>query len=137
MSNNPSTYLDAPDLTRLDMASVIVLSWLDTPYLVGSCLTRPDFRDVDVRVILDDKRYDALFPGAPWPHDHALRHLIEASVSEHYVRATGLRVDFQIQRGTQANARYPHKRIPLGIYPAWTRRQISAEYAMVASEVRP
>lgn len=36
-----------------------------------------------------------------------------------------------------ANARYPHKRIPLGIYPAWTRRQISAEYAMVASEVRP
>lgn len=117
MSDHPWTYLDAPDLTRLDMASIPVHDWLGTPYLVGSCLDRPDFRDVDVRVILADDRFDALFP--PERPTHPLRHLIETAIDEHYVASTGLRVDFQIQRMTDANQEYPGpgRRHPLGIYP--------------------
>ncbi|MFF0816609.1 hypothetical protein ACFYVR_15880 [Rhodococcus sp. NPDC003318] len=114
MSESPWCYLDAPALTDLDLASVLVCEILDTPYLVGSCLDRPDYRDVDIRVILDDARFDALFPR---PALDPLRHLIEKALTEHYVTATGLRIDFQIQRQTEANAKYPGVRHPLGVYP--------------------
>jgi hypothetical protein len=118
MAETTWCHLDAPVLDRLDLASVIVHRWLDTPYLVGSCLRRPDYRDVDIRVILPDERYDQLFGVKP-PYKDALRHLLQATISEHYVKATGLRIDFQIQRRTDANAKYPEPgyRHPLGIYP--------------------
>ena len=114
MSENPWCYLSAPDLTNLDLASIMVCEMLETPYLVGSCLQRPDYRDVDIRVILDDVRFDALFPR---PHLDPLRHLIEKALTEHYVTASDLRIDFQIQRMTEANEKYPGVRHPLGIYP--------------------
>lgn len=117
MSANPWCHLDAPDITRLDLASVVVREWLATPYLVGSCLDRPDYRDVDIRVILHDEHFDRLFP-AERPQ-HPLRHLLEVAITDHYVKATGLRIDFQIQRMTEANQKHtqPGKRHPLGIYP--------------------
>lgn len=118
MSANPWCHLDAPDLDRLDLASIMVAQALDTPYLVGSCLKRPDYRDVDIRVVLADEHYDRLF-GPPPIHRDALRHLIQAAISEHYVKATGLRIDFQIQRRTEANEQHRGKGYihPLGIYP--------------------
>jgi len=116
MSENPWCYLDAPALTDLDIASIMVCEALDTPYLVGSCLARPDYRDVDIRVILDDERFDAMFPR---PNNlDPLRHLIEQAITRYYVAATGLRIDFQIQRMTEANAKYPGIRHPLGVYPS-------------------
>jgi len=36
----------------------------ETPYLVGSVLERPDYRDVDVRIMLDDEPFIAMFGGA-------------------------------------------------------------------------
>jgi hypothetical protein len=39
-------------------------------YLVGSALERPDWRDIDVRMIMDDEAFVALFPDAG-PVDHA------------------------------------------------------------------
>lgn len=118
VSENPWCYLDAPDLDRLDLASVLVREVLnDTPYLVGSCLVRADYRDIDIRVILPDERFDVLFPGHP--HRDPLRHLIQVALTNHYVTATGLsRIDFQIQRFTDANKKYPTGvRQPLGSYP--------------------
>lgn len=110
-------HLDAPVLTRLDLASVLVREVIGTPYLVGSCLTRDDYRDVDIRVILNDDRYRQLFRIDP-PHADPLRHLIEDALTKHYVAATGLRIDFQIQQMTDANRQYPNgSRHPLGIYP--------------------
>ena len=113
MSATPWSYLDAPVLDRLDLASVLVHEWLDVPYLVGSCLERPDYRDVDIRVILTDKRYARLFPKRK---PHPLRYLLQTAITEHYVKATGLRIDFQIQSMTEAKF-YPRKRHPLGIFP--------------------
>lgn len=107
------TFLDAPDLTRLDLAAVLIHECLDTPYLVGSALVKPDYRDVDVRCILFDKRYRKLFPRGA--HD-PLRHVLEVYFTEHLVRATGLRIDFQIQQMTTANWRYDGARYPLGLY---------------------
>ena len=33
-------------------------------YLVGSAIERPDWRDVDIRMMLSDEEFDALFPDA-------------------------------------------------------------------------
>jgi hypothetical protein len=117
MGANPWCHLDAPDLDKLDLASILVTEVLDTPYLVGSCLTTPDYRDIDIRVIMNDERFDELFPRHP--HRDPLRHLVQRAITEHYVTATGLaRIDFQIQRFTDANEKYPTgDRHPLGTYP--------------------
>ena len=123
MSANPWCHLDAPTLTELDLASVLVREVVGTPYLVGSCLTTPVYRDVDIRVILTDDRYRQLFR-IDAPHADPLRHLIEDALTRHYVDATGLRIDFQIQQMTDANIRYPGPsgRHPLGIFP-WPTKE--------------
>jgi hypothetical protein len=87
------------------------------PYLVGSAAVGKTWRDVDVRLILPDEEFDALFP----PVDpHALNDgrwgLICAAISELAKVRTGLPVDFQIQRMSTANARYPGVRHALGLH---------------------
>lgn len=114
-----ANYLGVPEFFLLNQACLIVREALDTPYLVGSCLHKRDFRDVDVRVILDDAHYDHLFPGTQGraPQTQALWSLICSATSEQLRRITGLPIDFQIQRMTQANEEYSGPRHALGIYP--------------------
>lgn len=84
-------------------------------FLVGSVLERPDYRDVDVRCILRDEDFDALFPGVherettgePW---HPRFSLLCFSVTAWLRHMTDLPVDFQFQRMTQANAKYGSRR---------------------------
>ena len=71
------------------------------PYLVGSANTRPDFRDVDVRLVLPDDEYDALFAARP-----GLWALLSRLGTSFLRTRTGLPVDFQVQRQTEANAKY-------------------------------
>jgi hypothetical protein len=82
------------------------------PYHVGSSLKRPDFRDVDVRLLLDDAAFDEL---AERIHLGLLNH----TVSLWGQQVTGLPIDFQVQRQTDANEDYPtragHWRNPIGI----------------------
>lgn len=50
-----ATYVGMPWQPKLHMFGQIVYDAFDSHgYLVGSCLQRRDWRDVDVRVILDD-----------------------------------------------------------------------------------
>lgn len=101
-------YIDRPTLWALNEACRPIRAAIDMPYLVGSVMERPDFRDVDVRVILDDEEYDAT-PEAVWT-------LLGFLASRHLAAVTGLPVDFQIQRRTDANAAYGNRpRNPLGI----------------------
>jgi hypothetical protein len=80
-------------------------------FLCGSCLKKRDWRDVDIRVILADKDFDRLFPtlkgGEGNPALDGFWSLICAATSEWLKNRTGLPVDFQIQRMTQANRMYP------------------------------
>lgn len=80
------------------------------PYLVGTAAVGPDFRDVDVRVILHDDDFDALFE-----EREPLWDLLCMSVSLYLSNATGLPVDFQVQRMTEANEKYDGPRQALGI----------------------
>lgn len=107
-----ATHLDRVQHQRLqDWARVVRRSFADAssgPYLVGSAIARADWRDVDVRVILADELYDALatvvdvdrlgFAFALWGQ-----------------QATGLPIDFQIQRQTEANERHLGHRHALGL----------------------
>lgn len=98
----------------------IALAFDEIPYLVGSAMEKGDWRDVDVRLILDDDRYDHLFPGTDRGLGNRLNplwSLLCVAISEHLSRITCLPVDFQIQRQTQANDLYKGPREPLGLYP--------------------
>lgn len=76
-------------------------------YLVGSSRQRRDFRDVDIRFIMDDAEYDRMFrgPGPGWLN--AYWSLLCQSISAWMSAHTKLPVDFQIQRQTEANRDHP------------------------------
>lgn len=86
------------------------------PYLVGSAARGKRWRDVDVRLILPDDEFDQLFPQhlGPGPCDGKWA-LLCAAISELGKLRTGLPIDFQIQRATDANRLYPGIRHALGI----------------------
>lgn len=83
--------------------------WL---YLVGSVTQRPDYRDVDLRVILPDEDFDRLFHG-----DRVmLWSLVCLAIGQHIRSLTGMPIDFQIQRMTEANEKHPATdRHPMGM----------------------
>lgn len=80
----------------------------ETPFLVGSVLERPDYRDIDVRVILEDDRYAQLCELVDIERLGLL-------VSLWGQKVTGLPIDFQIQQMTAANDQFKSRRHALGI----------------------
>jgi NAD(P)-dependent dehydrogenase (short-subunit alcohol dehydrogenase family) len=87
------------------------------PYLVGTAAVGKTWRDVDVRLILPDEEFDDLFPTHVRPsHQDGRWGLLCAAISELARQRTGLPVDFQIQRQSYANDRYPGLRLPLGLH---------------------
>ena len=95
-------YLSTLELHELDEACVPFLAAFgEHPYLVGSASQRPDFRDVDVRLILPDEEFDAIFA-----ERKGLWALLSRLGSAHLRAKTGLPVDFQIQRRSEANEKF-------------------------------
>lgn len=81
------------------------------PYHVGSSLTTADFRDVDVRLMLDDDDVAAL--------DRIVnRRALGVAFSIWGQKATGLPIDFQVQSTTEGNAIEGTRRHALGIREA-------------------
>jgi hypothetical protein len=88
-------------------------------YLVGSAMERADWRDIDVRLIMPDEEFLALFPDVDlaahnWEFDPRWL-LMTVSISDHLRKVTGLPVDFQFQPQTHANARHKGTRSALGL----------------------
>lgn len=82
----------------------------DWPFLVGSAATGKQWRDVDVRLILDDERYVELVGKVGRPEAMNKRWCaFNMAFSELGRHMTGLPIDFQIQRQTDANALYPNQ----------------------------
>jgi len=109
------SYLSTRDIHSLHQACVPINDAFGTPpYLVGSSTYTPDYRDVDLRLLLPDEEYDAMFGGE---HGKTRWSLLCWLISDWLVTQTGLAVDFQIQRRTQANEQHHHKpRNPMGIH---------------------
>ena len=97
------------------------------PYHVGSSLTRPDWRDVDVRVMVPDDVYaqiDALFD---------VRRL-NLALSLWGQKATGLPIDCQVQSVSEGNGEFgDQKRSALGLdhdkhrHAEWAARKAGAD----------
>lgn len=90
----------------------------ETPYMVGSVLERPDYRDIDVRILLDDERFEQWFGGdGLWITNGPLT-LANMALSAMAREITGLDVDCQYQRMSDANSQYgEHQRQPLMFPP--------------------
>lgn len=79
-------------------------------YHVGTSAERGAYRDVDVRFIMGDKQHDRLTKvlgknGIVF---------LGLSIGEYLASRTGLPIDFQIQRQTEANVLHKGFRNPLG-----------------------
>lgn len=105
------SYLTVSEFYRLVQAVQPVNRAFDgMSYLVGSCTRRPDFRDVDIRMIVPDEKFEALFPTVEFdPHLDAHWKLVNMAVSDWIDASAHLSkpVDFQIQSMTEANRDYP------------------------------
>lgn len=98
-------------LHRLDLAcSRIDEAFGHSPYLVGSVQERKATAtsDFDVRLILPDEEYDDLIRTAE------MRTMLDLALGCYLTQMTGLPIDFQIQRMTEANEKHTGQRNPLG-----------------------
>jgi hypothetical protein len=113
------TYLSPPELYALNAACLSLEPALGGDiYLVGSVMERRDFRDVDVRCMLDDDDFARRFPSVPAGsegHSDPWWALVCASISRSLSMQTGLRIDFQIQPTSVANRDHAGKRSALGM----------------------
>lgn len=92
-----ATYLTTYDLHRLDLAVAPLRRLCPDIYLVGTVLTSADWRDVDVRMIMADDEFDQAFANS------LLWEVFCLAVTSWLRSQTGLPVDFQVQRMTEAN----------------------------------
>lgn len=84
-------------------------------YIVGSALERSDWRDVDVRYIMRDEAFAALFPDAGHAWEQDPRWLcLTIAISERLSKLTVLPIDFQFQPQSHANKRHSGKRHAIG-----------------------
>jgi hypothetical protein len=111
-------FLGGPQFYNLQCAAATLREAFGAEsYLVGSALERRDFRDVDVRCILEDDDFDILCPASQQQNPNAwdgLWCLLNAALSEWLAARTGLPIDFQIQRRSQAEAQEKGPRYVLG-----------------------
>lgn len=107
-------YLGFPAAEKLDHCCGILYSAFGTHcYLVGSATETKKFRDVDVRMMLEDAQYNLLFGTSSIS---PLWSVLSVSISAWLSSQTGLPVDFQFQKVSVANKTYKgHTRNALGI----------------------
>ena len=132
-------WIGAPEFFELNQAcQLITMAFPESfgVYLVGSALRTRDHRDVDVRCIMPDDVFDAMFPMAAgeceglWFHDPRWSFMCATTALWLRERA-GLKIDFQFQRATQANESYSrkdgHGRNALGLFLARKHEDNHAE----------
>lgn len=116
-----ATYVGAPAIFALELACQDICAVFDGYgcYLVGSALERANWRDVDIRFIMDDTKFSELFPSAGeyWEQDTRWL-LLTVSISKYLSEITGLPIDFQFQPQTHANDRFKGVRHAIGIHIA-------------------
>lgn len=113
-----ANWIGAPQVFRLNQACrVLVDAFGHNNYLVGSSLSKREFRDVDIRTILDDEDFQKMFPGIGPTRQHDARwSLFCSAISQWLSSQTELSIDYQIQSRTEANNLYPGQRQAVGIF---------------------
>ena len=79
------------------------------PYLVGSVLYRPDYRDVDLRLLMCEAR-----GGTAFTAEGTQSRFLNAAISDWLRSVTDLPIDFQFQTETEWDS-YDGLRNPMGL----------------------
>lgn len=111
----------SPNCLLLDHWALMLEPVFDeTPYLVGSAAVSSTWRDVDVRVIMDDDKFDAWFGTSRSKRNASSKKwsALMTAISLWGQKVTGLPIDFQAQRRSGVSeADWEKPRHPLGIFP--------------------
>lgn len=103
-----ASYIGAPRVFKLELACQhLTAAWGESCYVVGSSLERPDWRDIDVVMIMDDDRFAAEFPDATlhsgaWEFDPKWL-ILTVAISDWLSAQIGATVDFKFQPQKHAN----------------------------------
>lgn len=118
MAETRASWIGVPEQFELNAACQIINKAFGQCYHVGSSLERRDWRDVDVRCIMDDGAFERAFGKSTGRNDLNARWAITCIAISHWLqKRTGLPVDFQIQARTPANNEFPDgQRSALGLY---------------------
>ncbi len=122
-----------PGALKLDEFGSHVMSAFDAvPYHVGSSMkNKSGWRDVDVRVLLEDEKYDAMNLGHPGrQHRNEKWVALCLAFSALGKEMTGLPIDFQIQRMSEANEEFgskDHPRSAIGFVPLRMAKEAPSE----------
>ena len=113
------SHVGAPAIFAIDMAVRPIVEAFENVgcFLVGSAIERPDWRDIDLRLMMMDEDFAILFPNVGanhWEHDPRWL-LMTTSISEHLSKVTGLPIDFQFQPMTRTNEQHKGPRHALGL----------------------
>lgn len=101
----PIVGVGSPGILRLEQfGEVLQDAFGATAFLVGSAARGKVWRDVDVRVILDDKTFRRLVGHSPHPSPYWKA--MAMAFSSLGQQMTGLPIDFQLQGQTHANGIY-------------------------------
>lgn len=112
MEKHRVSWLTISETFDLNVACKVLKPFGLGTYHVGSSLTRPDYHDVDLRCILADQEFDEMFGG----DDKSTRLLfLNTAISEWLAARTGLPIDFQFQKMTEANAKFDGQRNAVGL----------------------
>lgn len=110
------TALSPRQMFLLDLACQPIQDTFGHVYLVGTAAEKREkvrdtgFRDVDVRVMLSDKRYDRMVKAM----GQDAMAFLGLAIGQYLASITDLPIDFQFQRTTEANDRHRGVRNPLG-----------------------
>jgi len=107
------TFLRVDEMRMLDhWCESLRYTFGEIPYLVGSCITRANFRDVDIRIPIDDEKLTAL--------PMRLRDL-NMLLSQWGQRVTGLPIDCQVQPlsvfRAETGAAHPRRLLSITTHP--------------------
>lgn len=106
-----ATYLQLSDVRLLDMwGRELREMWGYTAYLVGSALVRPDYRDVDVRIVIPDDDFEKL-------EELVDLGRLAVALSIWGQKATGLPIDCQVQSASAGDSEPADLIRPIGRIP--------------------
>lgn len=107
------------DLLLHEFGSQVWAVFGGPPFHVGSSLhAKSGWRDVDVRMILSDEDWDAMGLGVPERcHRNEKWVALCLAFSALGKQMTGLPIDFQLQRQSEANEEFKDPRSALGMTP--------------------
>lgn len=109
-----ASYLTVPQFHRLNWAcQPIRQAFGVTPFLVGSVQTRPDYRDVDLRLPMgrNERWHGTEFI----IEETAILLLVNIAISELLRQQTGLPIDFQLQPLDEWESYDTSLRNPMGV----------------------